>query len=78
MRIRTTALALVLTIAGSVAACESSSSRTSSDQSVSPVNSEAAQAPEDCTSGAGFDADINHFPLTPWPENSFADPCWPR
>jgi hypothetical protein len=78
MRLRIADLALALTLAGSLVACETTPTSVGSAQNAPPLNSDAAQAPDNCGSGAGFDADINHFPLTAWPENSFIDPCWPR
>jgi hypothetical protein len=78
MRLRIAGLALALTLAGSLVACETTPPSISSAQNAPPLNSDAEQAPNNCGSGTGFDGDINHFPLTPWPGNSFIDPCWPR
>jgi hypothetical protein len=71
-------LALVLTLAGSLAACETPPG-VSSAQSTPPVNADAVQTQGRCSSqNVGFDVELNHFPLTAWPEDSFVDPCWPH
>lgn len=78
MRLRIAGLGLALPLAGSLVACEATPPSVASTQNASPLNSNVTQVPNKCGSGTGVDADINHFPLTPWPESSFIGPCWPR